>query len=463
MNTSFAALGLRPELLEALTQIGYEEMTPIQAHALPPLLEGVDVIGQAMTGGGKTAAFGLALLQSLDVERYAPQAMVLCPTRELADQVAAELRRLCQRLANVRLVVLCGGRPPRDQVLALQHGAQIIVGTPGRVSDHLRRGTLSVRDLGFLVLDEADRMLDMGFIDEVRAILAECPAERQTSLFSATFPNEIQRLSDTIQIRPRFIEVATQVEPTQLRQLVYTAEPGQRHPLVAKLLAEHRPESALLFCETRSDCDVLASYLTKRGAPALALHGQMEQRDRDDVLVQFANGSARLLVATNVAARGLDIPALPMVIITELSPDPESHLHRIGRTGRAGEAGLAISVVATPAEQHRLERIEAFLEQRIEPGPPLTAGPGLSFLAAPNRTLLLLAGRRDKVRKGDVLGALVKEGGLPMESVRRIDLMDQSCAVAIDREWAEQALDYLRRGGRIKKMQVRAMLLGSWQ
>ena len=227
---------------------------------------------------------------------------------------------------------------------------------------------------------------------------------------------------------------------------------------MARVLAHHRPDAALIFCETRNDCDQLAAYLSGCGGRALALHGGLEQRERDDVLVQFANGSARLLVATNVAARGLDIPALPLVVIAELSPEPQSHLHRIGRTGRAGEAGLALSIVAGPAEQRRLEEIEAFLGQRIEPGPPLDAGVELDFLAPANRTVLILSGRKDKLRKGDVLGALVKDGGIPPDAIGRIDLTARTCAIALATAAAPKAEKYLQRA-RIKKKRVRAILL----
>ena len=459
MPLTFTSLPLRPELHEALEQVGYLEMTPIQAAALPPVLEGLDVTGQASTGSGKTAAFGLALLQATDATRPHTQAMVLCPTRELADQVAAELRGLAQRITNTRVLTLCGGHSLQAQRKALTGAAHIVVGTPGRIGKHLRTGHLDLEVLRTLVLDEADRMLDMGFIDEVEAIVEHCPKQRQTLLFSATFPDAIEALSARVQRQPQRVSVEERVAPELLRQLVYSCESGDRNQLLVDLLAHHRPARALVFCETRRDCDRIAFFLSGRGATALALHGQMEQRDRDEVLMRFTNGSASVLVATNVAARGLDIPALPAVIIAELSPDPESHLHRIGRTGRAGETGLAMSLVSSPNEQARLERIEAYLGHPIPPGEPLPRGGGLSFLEPPNRTLLIHSGRKDKLRRGDVLGALLKDAGLPAEAVGRIDLMDRTCAVAIAREHASAALSYLH-AGKIKKRRVRARMLG---
>ncbi len=459
MIHSFDTLSLRPELQEALQQVGFVEMTPIQARALPPALAGRDLSAQAQTGSGKTAAFGFCLLQALDVELREPQALVLCPTRELAEQVATELRRFAARMADVRILTLCGGRSTRDQRQGLDGGAHVIVGTPGRVEKHLRDHHLRLGRLSVLVLDEADRMLDMGFIDQVDAILSYCPSQRQTLLFSATFPDGVEALQARMQRDPLRVVVETQVDPTLLRQVAVRCRPDQRQAMVARLLAQHRPDSALVFCETRDDCDALSASLSALGASALALHGQLSQEERDDVLVQLLHGSLRVLVATNVAARGLDIPALPLVILSELSPDPESHVHRIGRTGRAGEPGLAISVVASDRENERLERIEAFMGQALERGEAPGESTDLSALQPLNRSLLILAGREQKISKGDVLGALVKEAGLPADAIGRIDLGRKTCAVAIRRDLAQRALKAVQKG-RIKKQRVRATLLG---
>jgi ATP-dependent RNA helicase DbpA len=459
MPNRFKPLGLRPELLAAIEQMGFAEMTPIQAEGLPLMLTGGDVTGQAKTGSGKTAAFGLALLNRIDADIRRTQALVLCPTRELADQVATELRRLAQRMSNTRVLTLCGGRPYRDQLAALEHGNHVVVGTPGRVEKHLRRGRLRLDDLSTFVLDEADRMMDMGFVDQVTEILRYAPNERQTLLFSATFPPEIEELSRSIQRQPRVVKVATQVEANLLRQLVFECEHGERKRAVVSLLAAYRPSTALIFAETRADCDKLARVLTQHGAKALALHGLMEQRDRDDAILQFGNGSASVLVATNVAARGLDIPALPMVIISELSREPESHLHRIGRTGRAGEEGIALSVVETPRERGRLVQIERLLGASIERGETPPFCDDLQFLRPQSRTLLIMAGRADKLRKGDVLGALVKDAGIPVEKIGKIDLMHKACGVALSRDVARQALEHLSTG-KVKNRRLRARLLG---
>ena len=456
--TPFTDLDLRPELLLVLEQIGFTHMTPIQAEALPMVLSGADVTGQAETGSGKTAAFGLGLLNRIDVERAWPQAMVLCPTRELAEQVTMELRRLGSRLENLRVLTLCGGRSFQYQRDSLRRGCTVVVGTPGRVDEHLRRESLGLQDLRILVLDEADRMLDMGFIDVVTDIVGACPRDRQTLLFSATFPDAIDELAAEIQDEPIRVSVSEDTQPETITQSLVICEMGQRKQRIADVLAHYAPTSALVFCETRKDCAEVARSLSQRGAAALALHGDLDQRQRDDVLVQFANGSATVLVATNVAARGLDIPELPLVLVAELSSDPESHVHRVGRTGRAGESGRAVSIVSRPNEHKRLETLEAFLGEPLTREPELPVSGRLDSLTPHNRTLLLLAGRAAKLRKGDVLGALIKDGGIPKDAIGRIDTMDKTTAVAITREWADKALDYVMRG-RIKKQRIRAVLL----
>jgi len=456
MAKPFTSLGLQAEFLAALEQISYTEMTPIQEEALPPMLLGLDVAGKAMTGSGKTAAFGLALLHFLDAKSVV-QGMVLCPTRELAEQVATEIRRLSQRHHNTRVITLCGGRSNRDQSKALSQGCQVVIGTPGRIAKHLRMGKLNLDSLRVLVLDEADRMLDMGFMDEVNDIIDQCPKERQTLLFSATFPDGIEKLSNRVQSNPKIVSVQSQVKAEKLQQLMFECSDSQRHQLIANLLGEYRPSTALIFCETRRDCNTLRDFLNRLGVLALALHGEMEQRDRDDVLVQFSNGSASVLVATNLAARGLDIPDLPFVLISELSPNPEDHLHRIGRTGRAGKNGLALSVVAH-RETSRLKLIEELLGLKIKRGVVPKTCSDLGFLKSPNRTLLLLSGRKDKLRKGDVMGSLVKDADIPPGAIGRIDLMTKVCAVAIQHEYVEKALKHLQNG-RVKKKKIRVQLL----
>ena len=459
--SSFADLALHPALVEATVRLGYRAPTPIQAGALPLALTGADLVARARTGSGKTAAFGLTLLQRLpeSLPPDAPMALVLGPTRELVEQVAESLRQLAQCLPNTRVLTLCGGVPLRPQKQALEQGVHVVVATPGRALDHIERGHLDLSAISVLVLDEADRMLDMGFLDQVSGLVAQCPAERQTLLFSATFPEGIEALSARIQRAPKHISVDTEVAPDLLRQEVVHCAPDRRFHTVARVLAHHDPSAALIFCETRQDCDELQGFLVDCGASVLALHGGLEQRERDDVLVQFANGSARFLVATDVAARGLDIALLPLVVQAELSPDPQVHTHRVGRTARAGERGGAVSIVASSRENDRLLAIEAArgapMAELVLPAddrPP-------RFRPSEYRTLLILAGRQHKIRKGDVVGALVKDVGLPPGALGDIHLTRRTCAVAIARPHAVQALRGLRRG-RVKKQRVRVTLLG---
>ena len=456
---SFSAIGLRPELVAATERMGFAQMTPIQERALPLILAGHDVVAQAKTGSGKTAAFGLGLLQELNTEAgcAAPVALVLGPTRELAEQVALELRRLAQLVPNTRVLTLCGGRARRRQEDALAQGAHIVVGTPGRVADHLRRGTLDLTGLKLLVLDEADRMLDLGFVEEVAGIVDLCPPARQTLLFSATFPARIEALSAQTQRDPVAVRLERAVSAQDLRQQVVRCAQGARYETVAALLAQHRPSAALVFCETRQDCDGLRKHLAALGASVIALHGGFEQRERDDALTLFSNGSARFLVATDVAARGIDIPDLPMVVQAELAHDPQIHTHRIGRTARAGSQGMAIAVVAGSHEEARLASIEEAHGATIPEAPAPSAGP-LRFEPARFETLLLLSGRKQKLRKGDVVGALVKDGGIPPSAIGDIQLAQTTCAVAVERAHARAALKYLQ-GGRVKKARVRVQLL----
>lgn len=457
---SFADLSLHPALLEATERLGFHTPTPIQQQVLPAILGGRDLIARAKTGSGKTAAFGLGLLHRLPAGARPgpPVAVVLGPTRELVEQVAEALRQLAQCLPNTRIVSLCGGHPIRPQKNALEQGVHVVVGTPGRVLDHIERGHLDLTQVGTLVLDEVDRMLDMGFVDQVTELVAHCPAQRRTWVLSATMPEAIDSLCRAILQDPVAVSVDTVVAAESLRQEVVHCPRALRFEAVATVLGHHDPKQALVFCETRLDCDDLCDFLSRLGAPVLALHGGLEQRERDDVWVQFANGSARYLVATDLAARGLDIQSLPLVVQAELSPDPEVHVHRVGRTARAGEDGLAVSIVASQREEMRLDAVEASLGQRL-PVVPVTLDAPPRFQPPRFRTLLLLAGRKDKLRKGDVVGALVKDAGVPPECIGDIHLTRRTCAVAIERDHARRALRQLRRG-RVKKQRVRVTLLG---
>jgi ATP-independent RNA helicase DbpA len=439
-QTAFATLPLKHSLLQNLDSLGYSEMTPIQAASLPSILAGSDVIAQAKTGSGKTAAFGIGLLARLVATRFCVQGLVLCPTRELADQVSKELRRLARFTDNIKILTLCGGVPFGPQLGSLEHGAHLIVGTPGRIIDHLSRGSLDLKSLRMLVLDEADRMLDMGFAEDLATIVAATPNKRQTLLFSATYPKSIVTMSGAVQQDPVRVTVEAIHADQQIEQRFFGVESDKRVAAVARILGHYRTESTLIFCNTKIECQEVADALTERGFSALAIHGDLEQRERDQVLARFANKSASILVATDVAARGIDIKELAAVINFELSRDPEVHIHRIGRTGRAGERGLALSLV-TAAETRRAAAIENYLGEAI-PRAELEslAMPTAAHLEAPMVTLCIDGGRKNKLRPGDILGALTGEGGISGSEVGKINIFDFHTYVAICRDSAKRAL-----------------------
>ncbi|WP_290877845.1 ATP-dependent RNA helicase DbpA, partial [Aquabacterium sp.] len=431
---------------------------PIQAASLPLTLAGHDLIAQAQTGSGKTAAFGLALLNRLDARFADVQAMVLCPTRELADQVTQELRRLARAEANIKILSLCGGSTMRPQIESLAHGAHIVVGTPGRLMDHLERGTLQLGSLRTLVLDEADRMLDMGFHDDMVKVASQCPKDRQTLLFSATYPDDIARLSARFLRNPKEVKIEAAPATQLIEQRWYEVDRATRLDTVTRLLKAERPASAIAFCNTRQQCRDLVDVLTAHGIEALALHGELEQRERDQVLIQFANRSVSVLVATDVAARGLDIAQLEAVINVDVTPDPEVHIHRIGRTGRAGASGLALNL-ASMDEMGRVGNIELLQKQesRWFPLDALPADTGEPLLP-PMVTIQLLGGRKEKMRPGDVLGALTGEAGFAGSQIGKINITDFHTYVAVEQAIAGKAVAKLNTIN-VKGKRVKARLL----
>ncbi len=455
---SFAELNLAPALQATLQQLGYTTMTPIQAESLPITLAGHDLIAQAKTGSGKTAAFALPLLTNLNPRRFAVQAMVLCPTRELADQVTQEIRRLARAEDNIKVLTLCGGSTMRPQIASLEHGAHIVVGTPGRIMDHIERGTLDLEALNTLVLDEADRMLDMGFVDAMAYVIKHCPPRRQTMLFSATYPEGIERLARQFMHQPQEVKLQEQHEESKIRQRFYKIENDQRLEAVAKLLKHYRPASTLAFCNTKQQCRSLLELLHAQGIKALTLNGDLEQRERDQVLIQFANRSCSVLVATDVAARGLDIAQLEAVINVDVTPDSEVHVHRIGRTGRADQNGWALTLCG-PTDRHRILTIAKIMQiepewHELEELQTETESP----LVAPMVTLQILGGRKEKIRAGDVLGALTADAGYTREQIGKINVTEFSTYVAVARDIAHEAVRKLN-AGKVKGKTVRVRAL----
>lgn len=444
---AFSSLGLKEELVSNLASLNYHEMTPIQAQTLPEMLKGNDVIGEGKTGSGKTAAFGLALLNKLAVKRFRIQSMVLCPTRELADQVAKELRKLARAIHNIKILTLCGGTPFGPQIGSLEHGAHIIVGTPGRIEEHVIKGTLVLEDLNLLVLDEADRMLEMGFQAALDNIIEQTPLDRQTLLFSATFPKQIRAISESIMTEPVMVKVAATENKSSIEQKFFkVSDDEERLDALRLLLLDNPVESTVIFCNTKKETKLVADALQYAGFSVAALHGDLEQRDRDQTLLGFANKSASILVATDVAARGLDIDNLDLVINFHIARDTEVHVHRIGRTGRAGSEGLAFSLYSDK-EGYKVGLLEDYLEATITPSLlPSTDVLSNEPTQAKMATIQIDGGKKQKVRPGDILGALTSDKGIKGSQVGKITVLDNKAYVAVNKGALKIALRKIAKG-----------------
>lgn len=459
LTTSFSQLPLREELLKSLATLNFDVMTPVQMQSLPIMLNLEDVIAQAKTGSGKTAAFGLCILNQLKIEFFGAQALILCPTRELAEQVSQAIRRLACLMPNVKIINLSGGIPMKPQLDSLRHGAHIVVGTPGRVLKHLSKGSLCLAQLRTLVLDEADRMLDMGFFDDINTIIASCPKKRQTLLFSATFTEEIKTLGKQFMRLPKEVLIEAPHTAFDIEQRFYEVSmKSEKFQLLKSLLQHYKPSSTLIFCNTKQQTIDLADWLIHAGFSAAALNGDMEQVERDLAVIRFANQSCSILVATDVAARGLDIKELPAVINFELAFDQEVHVHRIGRTGRAGNKGLALSLT-TPPDAQRICAIEDGLTHPLIWGKSEELTPDNTHRLQPEMvTLCLAAGKKDKIRPGDILGALTKDAGIVADAIGKIDITPFYSYVAIRQSHADSAYRYLQNGKlKGRKVHVKTM------
>ncbi|HKP58768.1 MAG TPA: ATP-dependent RNA helicase DbpA [Polyangiales bacterium] len=460
MPAELSALSLSPDLLQVASELGFAKWTAIQAQAIPVLLSGRDLVGQSKTGSGKTAAFALSILERLRLDqRRTLQALVLCPTRELCAQVAREVRKLGRRQPGLQVLTLAGGEPLRAQTSALERGVPIVVGTPGRVLDHLRRGRLQLQQLSTLVLDEADRMLEMGFQEDMEKILDATPRDRQTVFFSATFPISIERMSARYQRHP--VRVTVEDEPTEqanIRQCYLLTEQPKKLTALHWLLQRHPHEAALVFANQKVSVAEIVAALSDSGIGAASIHGDLEQYERDLVLAKFRNGSTRVLVASDVAARGIDIQNLDLVINFDLPTRQDLYVHRIGRTGRAGRTGAAVSLVNAREKPTLLayaQALDVSLE-RLELGEAPAAA---STREAPMLTLRVSGGRKQKVRPGDILGALTGEAaGLRGEQIGKIEIHDNFSYVAVDRRVGHQAQRGLSEG-RIKGKRFRVSLV----
>ena len=440
---SFEQIITHTSMLANLSHLGYNTMTPIQEATLPHTLAGRDIIAKAKTGSGKTAAFGLPLLLALHVNSMRIQSVVLCPTRELAEQVSAELRRLARFAHNIKIVTLCGGTRFVPQCINLEHGAHIVVGTPGRILQHLQEKTITFEHIKTLVLDEADRMLDMGFYEDIEKIIAKMPSKRQTLLFSATFPKEIEQMCNEVQSNAIRVSIEEEAHTSpNITQVCYTVEPREKEAALKGVLLESDAKSVIIFCKTKVGVAELQGYLYDEGFDALSLHGDLEQIDRDEHLLLFANGSAQILVATDLASRGLDVKDVEMVINYELPQTMEIYTHRIGRTGRMEKEGMAVSFV-TPREEGFFEELKEanfnFTCKSIGDLNPTQTKPQKALYI----TLCIDAGKKQKMRAGDILGTLTKDLGLEASVIGKIDILEKFSYVAIAREYADKAFNGL--------------------
>lgn len=450
LNTAdFSKLVLIQPLLDNLVSLGYSSMTPIQAKSLPSLLSGQDVIAKANTGSGKTAAFGLTILNNINLKFFAVQALVLCPTRELAEQVSQSIRQLARLMPNVKIINISGGMPMRAQQDSLQHGAHIVVGTPGRVIKHLLKETLKLDKLTMLVLDEADKMLDMGFLEDMQSIRKRCPSKRQTLLFSATFQSEIKALSYEFMRNPEEIFIENTQTEQNIEQVFYEVEKNNKFEALIALLKNHQSNSTLIFCNTKQSTADVANMLDNAGFSVIALHGDMEQPERDLSIIRFANQSVSILVATDVAARGLDIKDLPLVINYELAFEPEVHTHRIGRTGRAGIKGVAITL-STVSDARRIVALEDTNSSKIVFSNIADLKVNNDFKPTTSMvTFCLDSGKKNKIRARDILGALIKDASIPKDAVGKINILPFKSYVAIHKDHAK-AVDQFFKNGKLK-------------
>lgn len=463
MNSLFSSLPLKPELSLVLSELGYRQLTEIQAQSLPAILAGKDLIGQSQTGSGKTTAFALPILQNIQLDLAQVQALILCPTRELVQQVMREIRTLGRKLEGLQVRAVFGGEAVRQQAENLEGGAHVLVGTPGRVLDLMGREILDLRYMKTFVLDEADKMLDMGFEQEMKAVLENLPAKYQSLYFSATIPDRIRDLSRRYQKNPLHIQTQnTDEQKPQIEHVLYESEDSNRTSILMRILQQHPFQTALIFCNQKATADEIVGLMKEQDVSCAALHGDLEQRDRQRVMTLFQNGSCRILVATDIAARGLDVDHLDLVVNYDFPNLPETYIHRVGRTGRAGRNGVAVTLAKAFDAIRVLEIEKAAAIKFVKPTLGFKNQHGLQAASrkALMQTLSISGGRKDKLRPGDILGALTGEaGGLQAADIGKIEIQDNWSYVAITAPLAQKALQKLREG-RIKGKKFQIKLVG---
>ncbi|WP_309497855.1 ATP-dependent RNA helicase DbpA [Sulfurovum sp.] len=439
-------------LLEIIDSLGFTNMSEIQEKAITPILENTDILAQSKTGSGKTLAFGLPCIMQTDMGQNRPQTIIITPTRELADQIAVELRKVAAYKANLKILTLYGGVPLRTQAESLAKGAHILIGTPGRIQDHLSKETLVLDTIKTLVLDEADRMLDMGFYDEIVKIGSNMPRSKQTLLFSATFPEKIEKLAKALLNQPLTIKVDTIQEITKIDEIVY--ETSDKFKTLTALIQSYKPESLLIFCNTKAEVMSLTDTLVKRGHSAIDIHGDLDQRDRNESVIAFSNGSKRILVATDVASRGLDIKDIELVINYDLPFDKELYTHRIGRTGRADAKGIALSLFS-PKDSEKC----AYVTAQAKKGEMKDLRVDAKFkMLSDYDTLCLNGGKKTKLRAGDILGTFCKEIGIDNKMIGKINITDTKSYIALHHTVIDKVFTSLKKV-KIKKKKYIAWIL----
>jgi ATP-dependent RNA helicase DbpA len=446
--SSFETLSLRPPLKTALKRLAFTSMTPIQKEAIPLILENKDIVAKAATGSGKTLAFALGILERINPKFFGAQALILCPTRELAEQVATVIRSLASDIGNIKVLTLCGGVPMKGQIHSLKHGAHILVGTPGRILKLLQMETFDPSSLRYTVLDEADQMVDMGFIDDINAIFGYTPPSRQTLLFSATFPESVHTITDTFMKNAVHIEIEHTVDKPKIKEIAYRCD--DKLSAIPQLLRHHAITNTILFCNTKAEANTLCEELNARGIHATLFHGDLEQFERNETIIQFRNFSIPILVATDLVGRGIDIDGLDAIFNVDIPTHLERYTHRIGRTGRAGREGLAISLVG----DYQIERFSA-LDRSVVP----IELPSLHYgdkILAPMRSVCIDAGKKEKLRPGDIVGALIHECGLDKTQIGVIDQLDHLSYVALPRDKAEIIYD------KFKNRPIKGRIFRKW-
>ena len=438
-------------LLETLEHLNFTTMTQIQERAIPSVLAHKDILAQSKTGSGKTLAFGLPLVMQTDTDNFAPQHIIITPTRELAQQIADDLRKISVYKANLKILTLYGGVPLRTQADSLKKGAHILIGTPGRLQDHLGKGTLILNGIKTLVLDEADRMLDMGFYDDILKIASNMPKKKQTLLFSATFPSKIETLAKTLLHDPETIKIDTVQETQKIDEIVYTVQ--NKQTALMQIIQSSKPESLLIFANTKADVITLAAYLHSQGHDVVDLHGDLDQRERNEAVILFANGTKRIMVATDVASRGLDIKGIDLVINYDLPFDQEIYTHRIGRTGRADATGTAVSLYTAGSQK------TAYILEKAEKGILTSHKDDSAFTMTSSwKTLCINGGKKNKLRAGDILGTFCKEIGIDNTDIGKITVTDNRIYVSLHEKSIKHVLNTLKKV-KIKKKKYIAWIV----